>query len=133
MLCHSGATAKDASNSARHPGSHHLCRALLAYLNPPRQPGDETHRDTQRLSALWQNVRTNPAYGWSTKSLADESGCLTGHLHRICLARYKTTPMRMVRDIRLEQAAHLPATDWPLAEIASLIGFATTPAFSDAA
>lgn len=123
----------DALRAEPSAAAEHMCRALIAYLNPAPHIDAAQSREQQGLSELWQQVRQHPRHTWSVDRLAAEMGCSAGHLHRLCTRHADTTPMRMVTHIRLDHAAALlHGSDFTLSQIADAIGFATAPAFSDA-
>ena len=67
----------------------------------------------------------------TVRTLADETGWSTPHLHRLVRDQLGTTPMRLVARLRMDRAERLLRdTDLTVAQIAALVGFADPLHFS---
>ncbi|MEQ1571267.1 MAG: AraC family transcriptional regulator [Myxococcota bacterium] len=69
---------------------------------------------------------------WSLEKLADEAGYEVHHLAHLFRDRVGVAPLRYVRLLRLERAAHWLESEHGLDEIAARSGYASTSAFTRA-
>ena len=91
---------------------------------------------TNRLHNLFFNtVKSQIQHSWTVSELAERSGFYisTDHFNRLCVRHLNTSPMKMVNRLRMERAMELlHGTNYPMQEIALLVGYQNYYAFSTA-
>ncbi len=97
------------------------------------RPGGRADRLKAGLSAVWREVRLNPARAWRVDELAAMAHMSATHFKRTVREVHGMTPGRMLRSIRLEKALTLMrGTDLDLDTIAGRSGYSTSFALSKA-
>ncbi len=87
----------------------------------------------QSLQSLWDDVASEPHLKWTASGLARRAGLSVGHFHIRVRALWGSTPMDIVRRIRLERAADLIRTSLlTVTEIAPRVGYVSPYALSNA-
>lgn len=106
-----------------------LCGVLCAYLErelaadaEPGAAGGLTMR--ARLERVWREAGRDPAFGWDVAALARRAGMSTSHFHAAVQSVYGTSPMRIIRNLRVDRVrALLLNTDHTLEVIAEMTGY----------
>ena len=107
--------------------------ALRIQLEQLRTSPDGVSAEAQRLAALWEDVRRDPAASWTVRDLARRLNVSPATLHRIVSRHHDLTPAAAVERIRMDQAARLlTGGSLPIAAIATQVGYATPFSFSAA-
>ena len=85
------------------------------------------------FNLIWQKVRAQPDIPWSVEMLCNELKVSRGHLHKLCTSYFKSSPMDIITNIRLEYGAFLlKATTKVIDDIAYECGFSSARSFSKA-
>ena len=91
---------------------------------------------TNRLHNLFFNtVKSQIQYSWTVNELAEKSDLYVSpdHFSRLCVQHLNISPMKMVNQLRMERAMELlHGTNYPIREIALLVGYQNYFAFSTA-
>ncbi|OHE74750.1 MAG: hypothetical protein A2413_03315 [Treponema sp. RIFOXYC1_FULL_61_9] len=102
---------------------------LARLIRPPA----DVDPSVKRLRAALDEAGSSLARDWNVGELAILAGLSARQFHRDCLRLYGETPGTLLTRLRLDRAAeYLRATDYPLAAIAELTGFANPYALSNA-
>ena len=89
--------------------------------------------EDERLAAAVEAVLESPGADHSVSSLARTAAMSRSAFAEEFTAHFDSTPMRFVRDVRLQRAAALLRTsDAPVATVARRVGFASRSHFSSA-
>ncbi len=113
----------------------HFAAILGIYLDRSLAAGEDpaTAHTRQKLATLWFQVDANLAFPWDVKRMADELHVSETHFHRLVRRHNHTTPLRMVRQLRMHRAEELlKHTDYTLSLIAERLGYQTPFALSKA-
>ena len=90
-------------------------------------------RMDQRLQQAWKTVDTNLAHAWNNDELARQAGISSEHLRRLCQQQCGHSPMQHVRNMRMQRAMALLATDlYSVESVAEHVGYENPYAFSTA-
>lgn len=116
-------------SEAAHPAWLLVVRSLLDRMLDRSEDG----RLGERFDDAWHRVRLDVARDWSLADIAHLAGTGVETLRRDCLRRHRTSPMRHLRRLRLEQACGLLAhSGLGVAETGRRIGFTAPAAFINA-
>jgi len=86
----------------------------------------------ERLSGLWERIKSDLGYAWTLDMLADTAGMSGEHLRRLCQARLGRSPMQQLTYLRIQHAAHLLATtEMRVEDVAFDVGYQNPFAFSN--
>lgn len=106
---------------------HYMRRVVNEDLSP------HTFEIRARLTKVWNRVNRNLADNWCVETLARLSGMSEGHLYRQVKRLFGKTPMQIIGQLRLEQAANLlRTTNLTLDRIASDVGYSSAFGLSNA-
>lgn len=87
----------------------------------------------ERLAALWERVHDDPARAWTVAELARALNVSPVQLHRFTAAHHGTTPMSMVKRLRMKHVEDLLLNSTaPLKTIAERVGYETPFSLSKA-
>lgn len=107
----------------------YLDRKLVTSLDP------KTREIRNNLFALWNCINADLRRNWTTEKLSKEMNVSSSYLFEI-VKKYgesSLTPMQMVIRLRMQRAGEfLLNTDYPLKQIAPLVGYEDPFAFSSA-
>lgn len=122
---------RDDADRVLEPLAHATAVLLERELCDEEAPG--LRRARCALERAWKAVQADLPRPWTVGELAVQAGLSVPQLHRKCLAVHGMSPMRQVREMRIEQAAELLAfTSDTLAEISAKVGYETPFALSKA-
>jgi AraC-like DNA-binding protein len=92
---------------------------------------DSRSRDVTIIDRIKRRVNRNMAYDWKVEDLAILADITPSYLYKITERSLGTTPLGLVRSLKMELAVHLlENSDYPLKYIAERIGYATPYTFS---
>ncbi len=92
----------------------------------------EPWRGEERLFTVWDVVQRDLARPWTLDQLAAIARISSEHLRRLCQASLGRSPIQQLKDLRIQQAAHLLAsTDAKIEAISSAVGYQNPFAFSN--
>lgn len=115
----------------RSPLQPQLLSLLLALLDRALQ-GEVRGTPELRLQALFRRVEARLDEPWSVALLASEMACSVPHLHRLCQQAFGMGPMAWLTQLRMNKARQLLLyTNWPLAELASRVGYSDGANFAN--
>ncbi len=115
----------------RSPLQPQLLSLLLALLDRTLQ-GEGRGTPELRLQALFRRVEARLDEPWSVVLLADQMACSVPHLHRLCRQAFGMGPMAWLTQLRMNKARQLLLyTNWPLAELASRVGYSDGANFAN--
>lgn len=115
----------------RSPLQPQLLSLLLALLDRTLQ-GEGRGTPELRLQALFRRVEARLDEPWSVALLADQMACSVPHLHRLCRQAFGMGPMAWLTQLRMNKARQLLLyTNWPLAELASRVGYSDGANFAN--
>ncbi|WP_349921449.1 helix-turn-helix transcriptional regulator [Aeromonas veronii] len=115
----------------RSPLQPQLLSLLLALLDRALQ-GEVRGTPELRLQALFRRVEARLDEPWSVALLASEMACSVPHLHRLCRQTFGMGPMAWLTQLRMNKARQLLLyTNWPLAELASRVGYSDGANFAN--
>ena len=115
----------------RSPLQPQLLSLLLALLDRTLQ-GEGRGTPELRLQALFRRVEARLDEHWSVALLADQMACSVPHLHRLCRQAFGMGPMAWLTQLRMNKARQLLLyTNWPLAELASRVGYSDGANFAN--
>lgn len=90
-------------------------------------------RFKERISALREAIRQEPAREWSVNSAAREVGLSRAHFYRITMEHFGLTPIDLIVRARMQAAMeYLSRESWPLSRIAEQVGYSSEYSFSSA-
>lgn len=96
-------------------------------------PEGRNRQRTAALTALWHEVNRDLRRPWTVGELAAALHVSPVQCHRIVMAVHNCTPMGKVTELRMARARELLRhTDYPLKQIAALVGYRTPYALSKA-
>ena len=115
----------------RSPLQPQLLSLLLALLDRTLQ-GEVRGTPELRLQALFRRVEARLDEPWSVVLLASQMACSVPHLHRLCQQVFGMGPMAWLTGLRMNKARQLLLyTNWPLAELASRVGYSDGANFAN--
>lgn len=115
----------------RSPLQPQLLSLLLALLDRTLQ-GEVRGTPELRLQALFRRVEARLDEPWSVTLLASQMACSVPHLHRLCRQVFGMGPMAWLTQLRMNKARQLLLyTNWPLAELASRVGYSNGANFAN--
>lgn len=115
----------------RSPLQPQLLSLLLALLERTLQ-GEVRGTPELRLQALFRRVEARLDEPWSVALLAGQMACSVPHLHRLCQQVFAMGPMAWLTRLRMNKARQLLLyTNWPLAELASRVGYSDGANFAN--
>jgi|GEM_PF-2040489 len=95
-----------------------------------------SYQISNRLHYIFFNVvKAKIQYPWTVEELSDISELYVSadHFSRLCIQHLKISPIKMVNKLRMERAMELlHGTNYPIQEIALLVGYQNNFAFSTA-
>jgi len=92
----------------------------------------EPWRGEERLFTVWDRVQRDLARPWTLDQLAAIARTSSEHLRRLCQASLGRSPIQQLKDLRIQQAAHLLATtDAKIEAISSAVGYQNPFTFSN--
>jgi AraC-like DNA-binding protein len=106
---------------------------VATYLQRELEPADPPAARARRreLWDLWDRVNADLARPWTVADLARELHVSPVQCHRLCERYARTKPMKMVTRLRMLRAEELlRSADIPIKQIAPLVGYGNTFAFS---
>lgn len=104
-----------------------MIQVLLASL------AEQSAHDRQavRLRQVFDKVEQNLDRDWSVEEMAKLAHFSAPHFHRLCKQYYQRSPLQQVIHLRMTQAKRLlSGTDWPIQDIAELVGYSELTNFS---
>ncbi len=106
----------------------HYVRQEAAVQESPSQA--ELH---ERLARLWEKVSSSLDWPWDLESMARQVNMSVGHFHRSMVICYGVSPIKRLRQLRLERGAELLlSSNLSLEAIAERVGYGSAYAFSNA-
>jgi AraC-like DNA-binding protein len=103
-----------------------LRRLILAYIDRELAQGDseDVVLIRCRLEKVWQEVSRNLEKDWDVPKLARIAGMSVSHFHAAVTGAYRISPMKIIRNFRIERAQTLLLnTDCTLESIAERTGY----------
>ncbi|MCE0555716.1 MULTISPECIES: AraC family transcriptional regulator [unclassified Motilimonas] len=94
---------------------------------------DQSAHDRQalRLRQVFEQVEQKLDHNWSVEEMARLAHFSSPHFHRLCKQYYQSSPLQQVIKLRMNQAKRLlSGTDWPIQDIAELVGYSELTNFS---
>jgi len=108
--------------------------ALTAYLerevHAAPKPRSRDYR--AQLVELWGEIRDAPGGDWSLERMAARIPISPTHFYRLVQKHCNCSPTHYVTHLRMEQAKLLLQGNFPIAEVAALVGYANEYSFSNA-
>ena len=109
---------------------HHSFEQLTRYLEYNLK--DKMNETSDRLTSAFAQVQQSLHKPWTVADVAKLTYYSEPHFYRLCKEQFGKSPKQMIRDFRIERAKQLlEHTDWPLAELASRLGFSDQFNFSN--
>ncbi len=88
-------------------------------------------RQALRLRQVFEQVEQELGRDWSVEDMAKLAHFSSPHFHRLCKQYYQRSPLQHVIKLRMAQAKRLlSGTDWPIQDIAELVGYSELTNFS---
>jgi AraC-like DNA-binding protein len=90
-------------------------------------------RPSSRLTAALGRIAAHPGQPWNTETMAKAACLSVSSLHRVFREELQTTPLAWLTDMRLRWVCtQLAATNLPIAQLATLAGYADQSALTHA-
>lgn len=90
-------------------------------------------RPSSRLLVALGKIEAHPGQPWNTETMAHTACMSVSSLHRVFRAELQTTPLAWLTDMRLRWVCRqLAATNLPIAQLATLAGYADQSALTHA-
>lgn len=88
-------------------------------------------RQAIRIKQVFEQVEQQLDRDWSVEQMAAMAHFSAPHFHRLCKQYYQQSPLQHVISLRMAQAKRLlSGTDWPIQDIAELVGYSELTNFS---
>jgi len=105
---------------------------LLARELKPR-PSELEGEEGERLDALFSRIERRLQAPWTVPSIAKEAGLSPSRLHSLCRERLKTSPLKLLTELRMKRAQELLTQSFAsVSDIANSVGYRNPLNFSTA-
>jgi AraC-like DNA-binding protein len=108
-----------------------LVAQMMQVLNASLSESPIQSRQALRLKQVFEQIEKQLDCDWTVEKMAELAHFSAPHFHRLCKQFYQQSPLQHVISLRMKHAKRLlSGTDWPIQDIAELVGYPELTNFS---
>ena len=106
---------------------------LVEFIRRDLQLGSTPTQSQNRINDFFLRLEPKLQQNWNLGALSALAGYSPAHFNRLCIQQLNTTPMKKLRQLRMQRAkALLATTELKLSDIATAVGYRDVFNFSSA-